>query len=79
MTDKSTLLKPEPSPTGEPVVPPRLVPPRLVPYVLASISVLIVLADAFAVPGTWTVERVLRVAAQVLGVLIAGALPWLRR
>lgn len=74
MTDKSTLLKPEPSPTGEPVV-----PPRLVPYVLASISVLIVLADAFAVPGAWTVERVLRVAAQVLGVLIAGALPGLRR
>lgn len=62
------------SPTGTPVV-----PPWAVPYVLATIAVLQVVGAALALEGPWTPERTILVINGVLGVLVGGALPGLRR
>lgn len=67
-------LEPAPSPNGTPVV-----PPAAVPYVLAVIAVLQVVGAALAIPGPWTAERTILVINGVLGVLVGGALPGLRR
>src|SRR4051812_33812892 len=62
------------SPTGTP-----LIPPKVVPFVLAGSGVLALLAEELTNPGPWGLSRILGFGAKVLGLLFLGASPGLRK
>lgn len=67
-------LPPPKSPTGEPVI-----PPKYVPYVLALISIFVLLSAEFTLPGPWTPDRAFAVGAAILSILVGGSTVGLRR
>lgn len=69
----ASLVAPIPSPTGTPVI-----PPAAVPYVLALVGILAVAVETVEA-GPITVPAVLRATVRALTLLVAGALPGLRR
>ncbi len=62
------------SPTGK-----ALIPAQAVPYVLAGSGVLAILGEELANPGPWSLSRILGFGVKVLGLLVLGATPGLRK
>lgn len=62
------------SPTGE-----AIIPARYVPLALAGVGALTLVGNELANPAPWNAARAVGVVTLVLGQLLAGAVPGLRR
>jgi len=58
-------LEPATSPTGTPII-----PPRLVPYIQVLSSILVCMGAELGLPGPWTPERYFMVASAVLSIVL---------